>query len=54
MHAGAPVVSQHVFTSGVPSSGHEKMQLLFYVVASDKFPLQKESEVVLDKFEYLP
>jgi hypothetical protein len=54
MHAGAPVVSQHVFTSGVPSSGHEKMQLLFYVVASDKFPLQKDSEVVLDKFEYLP
>jgi hypothetical protein len=54
MHTGAPVVSQHVFTSGVPSSGQEKMQLLFYVVASDKFPLQKDSEVVLDKFEYLP
>jgi hypothetical protein len=54
LHAGAPVVSQHVFTSGVPSSGHEKMQFLFYVVASDKSPLQKDSEVVLDKFEYLP
>jgi hypothetical protein len=54
MHAGAPVVSQHVFTSGVPSSGHEKMQLLFYLVASDKSPLQKENEVVLNKFEYLP
>jgi hypothetical protein len=54
MHAGAPVVSQHVFTSGVPSSGHERMQLLFYLVASDKSPLQKENEVVLNKFEYLP
>jgi hypothetical protein len=54
IHAGVPVVSQHVFTSGVPSSGHEKMQLLFYVVESEKSPLQKDSEVVLDKFEYLP
>ena len=51
---GAPVVAEHVFTSGVPSPGHEKMQLLFYVVASDKYPMQKESEIVLEKFEYLP
>ncbi|NYF88990.1 hypothetical protein RBB79_05550 [Tunturiibacter empetritectus] len=50
---GAPV-AEHVFTSGVPSPGHEKMQLLFYVVASDKYPMQKDSEVVLEKFEYLP
>ena len=54
MHEGAPVVSEHVFTSGVPSSGHEKMQFLFYVVASDKNPMQKDNEVVLEKFEYLP
>ncbi|MBB5316487.1 LamG domain-containing protein [Tunturibacter empetritectus] len=54
IHKGAPVVAEHVFTSGVPSPGHEKMQLLFYVVASDKYPMQKDSEVVLEKFEYLP
>jgi hypothetical protein len=54
MHQGAPVVSEHLFTSGVPSSGHEKMQFLFYVVASDKNPMQKDDEVVLEKFEYLP
>jgi hypothetical protein len=53
-HAGPPVVADHVFTSGVPSSGHEKMQFLFYIVASDKYPLQKDQEVVIDKFEYLP
>ncbi|MBB5329872.1 hypothetical protein [Tunturiibacter gelidoferens] len=53
-HQGAPVVSEHLFTSGVPSSGHEKMQFLFYVVASDKNPMQKDDEVVLEKFEYLP
>jgi hypothetical protein len=53
-HQGAPVVSEHLFTSGVPSSGHERMQFLFYVVASDKNPMQKDDEVVLEKFEYLP
>jgi hypothetical protein len=52
--AGAPVVSEHVFTSGVPSRGQEKVQLFFYIVASDKYPLQNENEVVIEKFEYLP
>jgi len=54
MHAGAPVVAEHVFVSGVPSPGQETFQFLFYVVASDKNPLQKENEVVVEKFEYLP
>ena len=54
MRAGAPVVSEHVFTTGVPSSGQEKLQMMFYVVASEKSPLQKENEVVVEKFEYLP
>jgi hypothetical protein len=54
MRAGAPVVSEHIFTSGVPSSGQEKFQMLFYVVASEKSPLQNENEVVVEKFEYLP
>lgn len=54
MHAGAPVVAEHVFVSGVPSPGQETFQFLFYVVASDKDPLQKENEVVVEKFEYLP
>jgi hypothetical protein len=52
--AGAPVVSEHVFTSGVPTPGEEKFQFLFYVVASDKNPLQHENEVVVEKFQYLP
>jgi hypothetical protein len=54
MHAGAPIVSEHVFTSGVPSQGRETFQLLFYVVDSEKNPLQYETEVVVEKFEYLP
>jgi hypothetical protein len=54
MRPGAPVVSEHVFTSGVPTPGQETLQLLFYVVASDKTPMQNESEVVVERFEYLP
>ena len=54
MQSVAPVVSEHVFTSGIPSRGKEVLVLLFYVVASDKSPLQKEQEVVIEKFEYLP
>jgi len=54
MKVGAPLVSEHVFTSGVPSRGKEVVVLLLYVVASDKSPLQKEQEVIIDKFEYLP
>jgi len=51
---GATVISEHEFSSGVPSPGQERLQLFFYVVASDKNPLQHNNEVVLDKFQYLP
>jgi hypothetical protein len=51
---GAPVVSEHEFTSGVPSPGQARVHLIFYVIASNKNPLQKASEVVIEKFEYLP
>jgi hypothetical protein len=54
MRPGVPVVSEHVFTSGIPSPGQETLQFLFYVIASDKNPVQKENEVVIEKFEYLP
>jgi hypothetical protein len=54
IHAEAPIVSEHIFTSGVPSPGQERLQMSFYIVASEKSPLQKDSEVVIEKFEYLP
>lgn len=54
LHAGATVVSQHVFTSGIPSPGKELFQFMLYIVASDRIPLQKETEVVVEKFEYFP
>ena len=52
--AGAQLVSEHEFTSGIPVPGKAIARLIFYVVASDKNPMQKPSEVVLEKFEYLP
>jgi hypothetical protein len=54
LRPGAPVVAEHEFTAGVPPPGTETFQFLFYVVASDKSPLQNENEVVVEKFEYLP
>jgi len=51
---GSPVVFEHAFTSGVPTPGQETFQLLFYVVASEKSPMKKENEVVVEKFEYFP
>jgi len=51
---GATVVSHHVFTSGVPTPGQERVELMLYVVASDKSPLRRNAEVVIEKFGYLP
>jgi hypothetical protein len=55
-HNGTPgaLVAEHKFTSGVPSPGQEEVKLEFYVIPSDKYPLQEGSEVVIEKFEYLP
>lgn len=49
-----PLVAEHEFASGVPTPGQERVQLFFYVLASDKNPLQKAGEVVVEKFKYLP
>jgi hypothetical protein len=54
VHPGAQVVSEHVFTSQVPTAGKELAEMLFYIVDSPHSPLQHDSEVIVDKFEYLP
>ena len=51
---GAPAFHEHVFNSGVPSAGQELFYFMFYVVPSDKSPLTRDNELVIDKFEYLP
>ncbi len=52
--AAAQLVSEHQFASGIPTPGKAIPRLVFYVVASDKNPMQKPAEVVVEKFEYLP
>jgi len=51
---GAPVIFQHDFTSGVPAVGNSIIYINLYVIASEKSPLEKETEVVVEKFAFLP
>jgi hypothetical protein len=52
--AGARVINQHVFTSGVPSPEGESVRIALYVFYQGHIPLENENEVVIEKFEYLP
>jgi hypothetical protein len=53
-NAASKAVAEHVFTSGVPSPGQEKMYINLYVFANKRHPLRHETEVVVEKFEFLP
>jgi hypothetical protein len=53
--SGSPAaVAEHVFTSGVPSAGNERIHMNLYVYGNQRHPLQNEFEVVIEKFEFLP
>ena len=47
------VIYEHVFTAGVPPVGGDAVRINLYALKGQT-PLQKEIEVVIDKFEYLP
>jgi hypothetical protein len=51
---GTATVGEHVFTSGVPSPGSERVHMNFYVYDNKRNPLQKPSEVIIEKFEFRP
>ncbi len=51
---GSQVVAEHTFTSGVPSAGNERVHMNIYVYDDRRHPLQHASEVVIEKFEFLP
>jgi hypothetical protein len=51
---GAEVVGEHVFTSGVPIPGVESVRMSLYVYGKTDNPVQNGTEVVIEKFEYLP
>jgi hypothetical protein len=52
--AGARVINQHVFTSGVPLPGGQSVRIALYVFHQGPIPMQHENEAIIDKFEYLP
>jgi hypothetical protein len=47
-------ISEHVFTSGVPSPGVETVRMALYILGNTDNSEQNGTEVVIDKFEYLP
>jgi len=48
------VVAEHVFTSGVPVPGIESIRMNHYVFRTGLPVERSESEVVVERFEYLP
>jgi hypothetical protein len=48
------VVAEHVFTSGVPTAGNERVHMNLYAYGSERHPVQHEFEAVIEKFEFLP
>jgi hypothetical protein len=52
--SGSHVISEHVFTAGVPSAGVEAVRMALYVYGKTDNPVQDGAEVVIEKFEYLP
>src|SRR5262249_44831117 len=50
----APIEATHSFTSGIPSPGTEGVRLNFYAFPNQRNPLQHETEVVIEKFAFLP
>ena len=51
---GGSVVAEHTFTSGVPSPGDEMVRMTLYPFRRSAVPLARPTEVVIEKFEYLP
>lgn len=50
----AHVVAEHVFTSGIPAAGGDFVHISLFVFTNGYIPLQNPTEVVIEKFEYLP
>ena len=51
---GPKSISEHVFTSGIPNAEAETVHIELYEFHHSKNHSQRPSEVVIEKFEYLP
>lgn len=52
--AGATTLAEHTFSLGVPNSEGERICISFFVSDDSGQKTQNETEVVIEKFEYLP
>jgi hypothetical protein len=52
--AGARVIDQHAFTSGIPVAGGDSVRMNLYNFRKGEIPLTNETEIVIEKFEYFP
>jgi hypothetical protein len=52
--AAGRLVKQHEFTSGVPSPGTERVRMHLYYFRYSSEPPQRDVEVVIERFQYLP
>jgi hypothetical protein len=48
------LIHEHTFGMGVPTPGNDSIRIALYRFENRASPLQKECEVVVEKFEYLP
>jgi hypothetical protein len=51
---GSAIVSEHVFTAGIPSPGIESIRVVLYVYRKAVVKLQHPMEVVIERFTYFP
>jgi hypothetical protein len=52
--AARPAVAQHEFAAGVPTPGTERARMNLYYFRYSPVPPQKDVEVVIERFQYLP
>jgi len=52
--ANSRVIAEHSFTAGIPTPGNETIYMNVYIFSNSLVPLKEQTEVVIEKFEYLP
>ena len=52
--AGNRTINQHTFTSGIPTAGGDSVRMNLYIFSKGEIPLKKETEIVIERFEYFP
>ena len=52
--ANARVIAEHIFLAGVPTPGNESVHMNLYIFGGSRIPLKEQTEVVIEKFEYIP